>query len=313
MWRVLFLILFVPPALATYLPDATNRADWASTCGIVGGIPYRSTVYTNLPTSVSSSDINAAIVQCALTPGRIVQLTNGNYSFVDIVMKAGVELRGVGTNTRVQLTGAIRMGSELGDWVTTSISAGATRGSTSIVVSSASGLSAGMVLWISELNDPNYVSNCGFEIEASSPACSTTFDPPYNTGARVRQQAFRVLTVAGTTVEFYPPLETSFTLTPRAAFATTMSGCGVNNLLITNATTSSLLAYYAHDFYITNCVFDIGVGDSPQVQGQWTHRANIQHCTFRGYVGAASAIVPYVMNEGWKVENNIFEIGRAHV
>lgn len=291
-------------AMAGDISQATNRANWRIAAGIEGGIPYRDVVYTNLVPGLTTAEFNAVLVQCATIPHRIVMMGAGTYDFGTIVAQPNVEVKAATTNVLFRMSGAVQILGPGGRSLA-NISSGANYGSVSInVATTPTGLTPGMQLWISETNNPLYVSNCG--MEGGFVACDVYLDDPDHQGLRIRQQGVRVTGVAGNTITFWPPLEGSYTIQPRAAWAPTLQGFGVHNITFTNATSTTLLIQYAQDIYATNCTFHHIADEASQIAGFWTHRVNVQHCTFVGYGYGASAVVPYVMNEGWLVEDNIF-------
>ena len=113
--------------------------------GIPGGIPNRSSVYTTLAAGASLSSIQTGTYQIPNT----------------LIIPSYVTLRGVGTNTILNLTGGgaaagVCMGLNQGSGIlysvppTVSITSGYTKGSTNLVLSSASGIAVGDLVSITQ-------------------------------------------------------------------------------------------------------------------------------------------------------------------
>ncbi len=295
----------------------TNRIDWAITAGVEGGIPSRP-VYTTL-TGIDRTGgnnvlnaIQAAISNCP--PNQAVLLPPGTYRIDgSLRMKSFVTLRGSGTNTILRTTAQIIF-VDGGVRVTIPAVSGYSRGSTSLTLGSApGGLQVGASLLINELNDPSFVCPWGYEI-AGQPRVATYLDEP-DGGTRVRGQIVRVTSVAGPVVTFTPPLHSYFgaSRSPRVEYRTAegsvrnvLTRSGIEDLTIDNNSTTFVKFEYSQNCWISNVVFNIRSLDTPSVQGLWTHHISVVHCTFNGFTPSASAVVPFVKNEGWLVENNIF-------
>jgi len=247
-WLLLF--LFAIPVHAQYpwsgILSASRALDW-STAGIPGGIPVGTQSGSTITSTGSdqTSAIQTAINTCSAAGSvgneKFVQLAAGTFTINGVLqVKNFCYLNGAGGNQTIFSihstagTSVIQLGTATsasgpnisGD---VSITSGTAAGSSSIVVSSASGVVAGTTyLRISELNDSSFVSiqgdfgTCNF--------CDGGFG--YN-GTRVRNQISLVTNVSGTTLTISPPLMLGYTHTPLATpFTMTAQYAGVENLQI---------------------------------------------------------------------------------
>src|SRR5262249_24056479 len=149
--------------------DPSRAIDWSTSAGVPGGIPSGS--YTQCGSTIaagsSATTINNALSAC--TSGDVVLLGAGAFNLnAGILMnKSGVVLRGAGadqtklifsgSNSCHGFFGAICMidtsGQDIGSATTTNVTGGLTKGSTSVTVSSATGLSVGMYVGMDQLDD----------------------------------------------------------------------------------------------------------------------------------------------------------------
>jgi hypothetical protein len=152
-------------------------------------------------------DVNSALSACA--SGDVVYLNAGTYYAAStITIPSNVSLRGAGANQTILSSngtsgnGVVVMGSyNLNIASDLSITSGWTPGSTSIVVSSASGISVGTLLQLTELNDLSIpVQTTGSEGSQANDG-----GVGYN-GQRVMGQISKVTNVSGTTLTISPPL-----------------------------------------------------------------------------------------------------------
>ena len=126
----------VAPA-STIIP-ADRRIDWTY-CGIPGGIPNRTTIYTTLNPGATAAQINSAIAACP--SGQVVYLAAGTYTLtgmIDLDDTYGVTVRGAGAGQTIinsSVTGNIITTHETGFFSPLGIASGYTKGSTSIVMS----------------------------------------------------------------------------------------------------------------------------------------------------------------------------------
>jgi hypothetical protein len=200
---------------------------WAvpwNTAGVVGGIPNRTIICsttacataTSAGTSATLAQLNAALASCP--SGDVVQLAAGTYLISGtITLKSNCTLRGAGTLTSSGTiinahgtSGAVinfgGTGPNFSSPASATITSGATAGSTSIVMSSVSGISIGSLLAISEVNDPVYVSIHSIQNPSGCTFCDGTGD----SGVRTRGQVVQVTNIAGTTLTITPALYTNY-------------------------------------------------------------------------------------------------------
>lgn len=146
------------PCLATDIIPSDWKLDWTSSSIRYSG--NRSTndwpVYTNLPSSTTVSGINSAIANCPV--GQMVRLSNGTFT-VDAqitVSRSNIRIQGAGpTETILQVTASsgrvISVGA--GDFPITTVrtwTGGFTKGTSTITVDSASGISVGNLIVLTQ-------------------------------------------------------------------------------------------------------------------------------------------------------------------
>lgn len=215
---------------------------WEGIVGVTGGIPFRTTVYTNLPSSATAADINTAIANCP--SNQVVLLTNGTFTLGanDINFgKNGVTLRGATNSTTglpntmlvfnsdrhiyMRTTDTWDFGSEGSFSGVGSVSNGATRGSTSIVLSNTpTGLSVGALAWINAPKNAPTIDGDGWSDMFTT--------QPFS-------QVVKVTSVSATTVGFTPAINADYLTNivvkfAWRAFADQLVLAGVENLIMTN-------------------------------------------------------------------------------
>ena len=83
--------------------NADRLYDWASYCGIPGGIPNRTTIYTTLSSGATPSQINSAVAACP--SDQVVLLGAGTFTVSSAILfnagKSGVTLRGSGPGVTI--------------------------------------------------------------------------------------------------------------------------------------------------------------------------------------------------------------------
>ena len=201
--------------------DPTRAIDWKQ-AGVQGGIPNRTTVCTTLQASAfgnGSSDATGGI-QSALNScpnSQVALLSAGTFRINgSLTIPSNRVLRGAGpTQTILDLHGsgnyAIHFGSDTNPNAGTSnaITGGATQGSTSITVSG-SGISAGMLLMISQ-NDTSYMTPVGSD--GTCDWCDGGWPGNMDSG-----QIVEVTSVNGSTVGFRPPLYSDYSANSPKAY-----------------------------------------------------------------------------------------------
>lgn len=202
--------------------------------GVRGGIPNRTTIYTNLPDGSSRSTIQAALDNCP--SNQVVKLAVGTYNLggLNIKIPQGVTLRGAGISNSLVTNGPIFFdggGAYDYDWNnTTAINLNnCVKDSASVTSATAHGFSVGHWLIIDRLTngaaDPpqNNVGTLG---------TMTWGGRPDGVGNRNMGQIVRVTNVVSTTVfQVDPPLYWSYDGTPQAfRIATVTEMAGVEDL-----------------------------------------------------------------------------------
>jgi hypothetical protein len=250
--------------------------DW-STAGIPGGIPSSTWTKSGATILASSfgngfrdatSHIQSALDHCGGShlPGKYVLLGAGKFLIEgSLSIPSNCVLRGMGADQTILDSMArtrppINMGSggpNCGTWTnhcsyptTVSITGGYQAGSSSITVSSARGISAGMYLLIDQVNDGNFVTNYGAEGPCSYCDSSQTPD-----GSRVQGQIAEVQSVNGTTLGISPPLYVTYYREPEAIPFSANKYSGLENLQIYANNSHSSGAYDASNITINGCAY----------------------------------------------------------
>ncbi len=282
----------------------------------VGGIPARTTNCASLTSSATLAQINSALASCP--SGETVYLAAGTYNIAGTInVPSNVTLRGAGANlTILSGTGTsgdvVSLGSGGPSYNPVSITGGAANGSTSITLSSASGITAGMYLVITETNNPSFVSSNG-----SGGVCTWCDGSWTSTGSLARGQIVAVIAVSGSTVTISPGLYGAYTNNPVAvAFNMSASYAGVENLQVYGNNTG-----YASSFGMSACAYcwvkgvESNYTDGDQVEDYWGYRDEIRDSYFsNAYLHTPgthdSCIQVALKTSATLVENNIVE--RAH-
>jgi hypothetical protein len=320
---LIFLFIFTsgvslqsPAQLWSGILDPSRAIDW-STAG-VGGIPPRATTCTTVSANGSNdmtSAINSALSACP--SGQAVLLAAGTFRVNgNINVPANVTLRGAGANQTIlnahgSSHGVINLGSGSPNYPGVSVTSGATSGSTSIGVSSASGISVGTYLMITELNDASYVSTAGGE-------GNCTWCDGYN-GTRARGQIVEVASVAGTTIGFTPALYSDYSHTPLAATMTATKYAGVENLQVYANNTG-----YVADFMMSGCAYcwvkgvEANYTDGDFVEVHYGYRDEIRDSYFSNAYAHSPGTTDsdvFIVNKtsATLVENNIVERGHLAI
>lgn len=213
MTRTLLFLLFSLSAFAASVDPIDplklpSGGTWNGKVGVVGGIPLTSetTVYTNFTSSATAAQIQSGINNCP--SNQAVHLASGTYSINAglTIDRDGVTLLGdtnsdgtpatiLNNTSDVTITIGPTSGwdtSSSANWTTRNVSSGATRGSTSVVVSSTpTGLAAGMIMWL-----------------ASTTPDGSGFSDLFTTHPAV--QVVTITSVSGTTVNFDPPFNADY-------------------------------------------------------------------------------------------------------
>jgi hypothetical protein len=304
-----------------------NGIDW-SKAGVPGGIPSGSWTQAGatVAAGASTSTIQAALNACGTN--HYVLLGPGMFSGItSLHVPSNCELRGSGTllpgGTVISTSGSGAVynlgggGPNFNSPAAQTITGGATAGSTSITVGSASGISVGSLLAVSELNDPTYVTN-----NSANGTC-TWCDGVGDNAIRTRGQIVLVTAVSGTTITISPGLYTNYGTAsgtgPALVYYFSPGGqySGVSNLQTYQNGTG-----YSQVFNMTACeycwvkgVFD-NYADGDHADVLWGYRDEFRDSYFsNAYTHAPGTIDSDIFliskTTATLVENNIFE--RLHV
>ena len=216
-WLPFVVVLGVPALVqAQAVLDPNRRTDW-SQAGVTGGIPERTTICATLSPGATASQINSAIASCS---NGVVYLNAGIYNLSTGVTFNGrdnVTLRGAGpdrtilrvaapdscggvsSNICIQgaAVGSSPPASNIRNWTS-----GFAKGSTQITLDSTTGISAGLVLVLDQLDD---ATDGGGIYISCAPAVANDNCPSTRT-TRSQQQIVRVVSVSGNQVTIFPGL-----------------------------------------------------------------------------------------------------------
>lgn len=302
--------------LAPSNAPAVCAIDW-SIAG-VGGIPTNRTQSGSTITCPGGNTDMTKSIQSALDSAA-----NGTYVLLSagicrinsrVTIPSNVTLRGAGADQTI-LSGfgsggyVVSLGSGEPTASATSITSGASAGSTSIVVNSASGMAVGGYLRITEQN-ASWVSIAGDE-------GNCTWCDGYTNGTRARGQIVEITSISGSTVGITPPLYTAYTNSPQASyFAAAAKYAGAESLQIYGNNTG-----YTASVGMSACAYcwvkgiEVNYTDGDFVQDHWGYRDEIRDSYFSNSYhhtpGDTDSDIFIVNNTSASlVENNIIE--RAH-
>lgn len=309
---ILLLLLLAVNAVADVITDTNRIITWSNSVGIVGGIPRRSTIFSNINAGTAIGTIQAALNACP--SNQVVLLASGGYdgAAATLQIPSYVSLRGAGMSNSVITNVMISFGPQVepAPGTFTTISSGATKDSRQIVVASASGISAGTLLMVAQSN-PAWVSETG--AGGTCGWCDRGFTP-YNMG-----QIVLVTNVSGTTLDLDLPIYFPLTSSPRAWRFT--PGCvrgGVEDLCVYSPNSSGRSVNFmlngTSSCWLTNVQSDFSAGDHVEIY--FSHRAEVRHSFFHdgffhGPGGYDDQLVMGHKSSGCLIEDNIFY--RMHV
>lgn len=291
---------FTSIAGATYTLPADRSVTWQGNVGVKGDIPVRTTIYTTL--SPSGGDDTAAI-KTAITncpAGQVVKLSAGSFLISSpINVKSGITLRGSGNGVTtikgaIGMSGAYVIGfnsSNVYEGTSYTISAGLTKGSTSISTLSPHGWSPGDIIRIDQLNNPT----------ADPPVNSTGYNGTCtwcgrSSGTRSLGQFVKIVNVpTSTTATLEIPLYWNYdaSLTPQGVKINGItSNAGMEDLTIDNNLSASanqandgatIAMYGASNCWLNNVE---GIGSWVQmIRMLRTYRNTIIKCKFHEPIG----------------------------
>lgn len=138
---------------------ASRKTDWTFT-GVPGGIPNRTTICATLNPGASAATITNAVNACG---NGVVFLNAGTYNLagnsINLANARNVTLRGAGADKTILVgTGTIlQMNSGQGTSSGSTITAGGTKGTFTITVSSTANLTVGTMIEVTRNDDPNII------------------------------------------------------------------------------------------------------------------------------------------------------------
>ncbi|MDR3566766.1 MAG: glycosyl hydrolase family 28-related protein [Syntrophobacteraceae bacterium] len=320
--------VFSQKALAVYSLPASRVVNW-STAGVTGGIPSRTTIYKTIQASSygagstdATSAINSALSSCPA--GQVVVLSSGAFKIAGTIkVPSNVTLRGSGPqSTILSMTGkgiGIQIGTHLAPYGTTAtsssnavaLSSGYTKGSSSVVLNgSLSGLAAGSLVWLSELND----SSVPVTPYGGGGKCTWCDDGLG--GTRNLGQIVRVTSVSGKTIGIDPPMNTTYNggLSPLAILVTNSPthDAGVEALQVydNNSGRSSNFSFQgAYNCWIENV--ESNYSDADHVDIDYSTHVTVADSYFHdSFVHTAGTSDSELALETWSsanlIQNNVF-------
>lgn len=301
--------------------------DWTQT-GIPGGIPSGSWTQSGSTITSTGSDQSSQI-QTALNgcgPNHYVLLASGTFVInTDVVVPSNCELRGSGANHTIlsvngsSLTAPVCLGScayntpggsPLATFTT--ISSGATAGSTSITLASVTGVSTGTYLVIAETNNSAWVTNVGSE-------GTCTWCDGWTNGTQARGQIVEVEGVAGSVVTISPGLYTAYTQSPIAVpFTAEAKFAGARDLQVYSNNTG-----YTNAFFMDRCAYcwfrgvESNYTDGNMLEMSWSYRSEVRDSYFSNAyqhgAGTDSDVFIDYKTSASQVVNNIIERGHNSI
>lgn len=274
--RLILLLVVVSLAFATDpLPTARSAAgtgSWNGLVGVSGGIPTRTTIYQSFSPGATAAQINTALAACP--DGQVVYLNAGTYNIGEIVItNSNTTLRGAGpTETIINSSGdGVTIGNV--NWYTQfetpvsgnhrAISSGYSQGSSTIVVSSNTGMVVGNLIFIDQVNDADTTQ--------ANPSGTYTIGEytsvahPLYGYDRTQFQINRIASISGTTIGLTEPIympNWASGQSPEAWFitgVTIVEGCGVEDMAInSNGGDTAIQLSYCYGCWAKNCSLSIG-------------------------------------------------------
>ncbi len=304
-----------------------RTVDW-SQAGIKEGIPNRTTVCTTLNSGASASQINSAIASCP--SGQVVFLSAGTYNLssgIDFANNSGVTLRGAGADKTLLIfsghsgcNGAnadvcFRSGdnnwpggpSHSANWT-----GGYSKGTTTVTLSSTSGLSSGSLLFLDQTNDSSDTGGV-WVCEAGS-TCAQEGPAGAERSNRAQSQVVTVSSVSGNNVTITPGLympNWSSSHSPGAWWGNgTISMSGIEDLSMDHTKGGGTSGVSFVDAY--KCWMKGVRSIDPNrnhVWFQWSARIVVRDSYFfntQNHQSQSYGIEPYLSSDD-VVENNIFQ------
>ena len=295
---------------------------WAGNVGVSGGVPERSTICATATAGASASAINSLISSCPA--GQVVYLPAGTYNLSSSInITKGITLRGAGPNSTIlnsQVSSGyaidINNNGNIGSGV--NVTSGYTKGSTSLTLSSTSGIGVGTLLWVDQLNDGSLVSSKG--LGGSCTWCGR------DSGTRSMAQITKVTSVSGNVVTISPAMQYSYSssLSPQAARITNViDGAGVESLKIFDGAgngTGNIYIRSTQNSWVKNVnserAHSGGSASCYHIRMEYSFRGEIRDSYFHGNTQTASnsyVIQVVYGSTGILLENNIFNDAKSYI
>jgi PKD repeat protein len=240
-WALAFGFILASDVHGVIVPDS-RKIQWDP--GVRGGVPIRTTIYTNLPTTATAGEIQTALNRCP--SNQVVRLAAGTYNIASMIkIPSGVTLRGDGMG-RTILKGQLGFsGSSVITFDNSFNSVWSAparnlvspqKGATAITTLESHGWTPGDIVLIDMLEQPNGdppIDNTG-----SLGNCTWCGRA---TGTRPLGQWVKIVSVpSATTATIDPPLYWSYANTPQGVEMTGLTHyAGVEDLSLNNETSSA--------------------------------------------------------------------------
>ena len=217
-----FALLLVGLGVTAQVIPSDRQISWATWTGVSGGLPVRSTVFTNMVglDNTGATDVSAAINNAltACPSNQVVAVPAGTFLVTNqIWIPGGVTLRGASKSSTifslqrpaVRADGGIRLGSsaDLAPSLLWTNAGLALKGSTNLSLLTTNGLAIGNIVAIEQINDTNWVFNYSQDGSSGSQDLHATTSLT-NYGIA---QYIKVLTISSTNITFEPPLNFTYT------------------------------------------------------------------------------------------------------
>lgn len=315
-------------------PD--RRIDW-SQAGVTGSIPNRTTICATLNPGATAAQINTAIQNCSA--GQVVFLNAGTYNLssgIDFNGKNDITLRGAGPDqTLLKFTGSspcrgmgadicvgpadsdgisyyVEYPAHIADWTS-----GFAKGTTQITLSNTTGLVAGMVIVLDQLDDAN-TDNGAVWVCQTAGVCVDEGPGGAGRANRAQTQMVKVTAINGLSVTITPGLYMQnwrASQSPQAfwgnrtgfAFGMGVEGVTVDNSNNQSGNRSDIYLIWCNGCWVKN-VKDVN-SDRNHVWLYQTTHSTVRDSYFYGTKNAASQSygVESYMGSDNLVENNIFQ------
>ena len=332
-------------ALADVIPPA-RRTTWNP--GIPGGIPASTAVHATINAAIygdgitdATAAINSAVQAAGATAAtsgirQVVYLPPGTYRTTGSINinRSNVVLRGAGSaRTRIRLGSAggdpaVRLGVPWPDYSpAVSVVGSVPKGATSITVASASGIQAGDVVQIDQLDDPAYVRIGDCTWYKRGPRPEDANGPSSPGGYRSVGQQVEVVSKSGSVLGLAGPLHIAFDaarspqLFKTAAARPGETGTryvGLEDLYVTGGNNNNIMAVNVAYCWIKNIESDGNPATGPGMQGAHLMLSHSYRCEVRGsYFHHARSIDPgggaYGISVGMQSSDNLIEDNICHM